>query len=205
MRNLKFSLVAVLIALSAIASQAQGFFDFYAGARVVVIGGPTVVNGSIKVTNNPVDIRPLTGVGLFAFFNQTNNTATTGTLTATLETSADTTNWTALANYAFTTNQTAVNYTNIYYGGTNLVATNTYLFPGVVTTPTASTAGFATQYLLPNQYTNSGALSLNMNQWAILGVKLDDLQRYVHVIWNPGATVTNQVGCFLIGKGNQIP
>ena len=107
----------------------------------------------------------------------------TNTVTVTPQTSQDTTNWTSLTNYAISTTNTLTYYTNTAYSGNvtgALLATNMDVYPFTTTTPTASTAGFATPYPLPQPFTNTGYFTPVLN--------------------GPGANVTN--GMTRIGIAN---
>lgn len=196
-------ILSSLLILAAMASgaYAQNGFDPYGGMRTVVLApSQNLLNSAAgATTNTAVDLRVFTGIAKIDFFAQTNSA---GTLTVTLQGSTDSTNWSTFANYALST-ATAVNWTNTYYaaGTNNLVFTNTFLLPGTITTPTASTAGFASSYLFQAPFTNSGAITLPGNTPVSIGVKIDDQLRYLRAIWTPGGTSTNvSVGAILTAK-----
>jgi hypothetical protein len=102
------------------------------------------------------------------------------TLTATLTASPDNTNWVAVS-YASAVS-TAIIYTNMFYGGTNLSVTDTFLLPGTVTTPTASSSGFATPYWAAITWTNTAAISV-IGGTVLVGINATDTPRYLRVIW----------------------
>lgn len=188
--------VAFALAVTSTA-HAQGYgADVFGSHRTVVMGTTGVRSGgtSGNITNNPVDIRGFEGVAKVDFIVTTNSGG--GTLTATIETSPDTTNWTAIANYALATSATQIS-TNTYYGS-SLFATNTLLLPGVTTTPTAATAGFATPYLAPAAFTNTGAVTVSAGGVFSIGFVIQDQPRYAHVVWTPGGTVTNYGGAAVL-------
>lgn len=206
MRNFLLTCLALGAATFGITSaQAQGGngFDFYGIPRTIILSGPQIISG-ISVTSAPVDLHHMTGIAKLTLVNQTNVSAPAGSMTATLQTSTDNTNWVNVANYALST-QTAINYTNNSYAGTNLYTTNNFILPGTLQTPTAATAGFATPYLLPAQFTNTTAITVTGNGFYEVGLNIDDLLRYARIYWTPGATTTNTVGAVLTLRSHQIP
>lgn len=191
-KNLILAAVAALC-LVAPRAHAQGFGnDVYGSYRTVVLANTGVESGAAVgiITNNPIDIRDFCGIGKIDVLVCTN--AGGGTLTVTFETSPDLTNWTAIANYALSTSTSQIS-TNTFYGS-SLKATNTVLIPGVVTTPTAATAGFATPYIVPAAFTNSGALTVSSAGAYSIGVNIADQPRYIHAVWTGTGTVTNYSG-----------
>ena len=183
--------VGVMLVQSA---RAQIGFDTYAATRTYVLAAPQNigVNGGVGlVTNGPVDHIKFTGTVKLDLLTVTNTGTTGGTLTATIYTSPDQTNLTALANYALTTSPTTDNITNYYYGGTNLVASNSVLMPNTPTTPTAWSAGYATPYPAPTLFTNTGAITLTGNKTVQVGIRILDQPRYLYVVYTAGGTVTN--------------
>ena len=174
-------------------ASAQIGFDTFSSTRTYVLAAPQniAVNAGVGlVTNGPVDKVRLIGTGKIDFLTATNTGATGGTLTATLYGSPDQTNLTAISNYALIT-PTTESITNATYGGTNLIASNSVLLPGTVTTPTAYSAGFATPYLAPALFTNTGAITLNGNKNVQVGLRMIDMPRYLYVVYTAGGTVTN--------------
>jgi hypothetical protein len=180
-----------LVAVAALSiSSALAQNDVFSTVRSLPVGSPTVLAiGGTPATNGPVDIVGFIGRGDLLITSFTNGTGG-GTLTATVESSPDNTNWTQVANFALIKSTTAVSYTNTYYGSyTNLVVTDNFLLPGTITTPTASSSGFATPYLSPVLFTNAaGAVSIAGNGNYVIGLNLTDSQRYLHVIWGGSAT-----------------
>jgi hypothetical protein len=167
----------------------------------MVLATPAVlpVNVAGLYTNNPVDIVGFCGVGTITLLSSTN---AGGTLTATIQTSPDTTNWTDLANFALVNSQTSFSITNGYYGGTNLYVTDAFLLPYTSTTPVAATAGFATPYSAYLPFTNSGAVTITTAGAYQIGVNLSDSPRYLHLKWTATAAATNGttvVGALLNG------
>ena len=195
--------ILVAIAALALTVPAFGQLDTFGPTRTIVLAPAQnlTVSATATVTNGPIDTHGFDGVATIDLLMLTN---TVGTLSATLEQSVDATNWTAFPNYALGV-ATSVNYTNSL-GGTNLVATDNYLLPGTLTTPTASTAGWATPYIVPALFTNTGAIStLSANGYVHVGYVIGDAQRYLHIIWTPkGTTTTNvEVGALLTGRKAQ--
>lgn len=185
-------LVAVGL-LSALTASAQ--FDQFAEPRVIVLTSPQQI--SATRTNDVIDIHGFEGKGIVLLTISTNSQNQPNTNQ--LVTSPDRTNWTALANFAIAV-PTAKVYTNLYYGGATPLATNTLLLPGTNTTPTANTAGFASGYLIPAPYTNSGTFV--MTNYAMIGFSVPDNARYLGINWIIG-NQTNSVGAIFIGRKQQ--
>ncbi|MDE2019834.1 MAG: hypothetical protein KGJ13_05830 [Patescibacteria group bacterium] len=188
-------ILAVLAGLAiANVSQAQ-VQDVFSATRTYVLAAPqnfTAASGI--VTNGPVDHVKLLGRVKVDFMTVTNTGTTGGTLTAQIYTSSDTTNLTALSNYALISSTTADSITNWWsYGGSNVVA-NAVLLPGTLTTPVAASGGFVTPYLAPLPFTNSGAITLNGNKTVEIGFNIIDQPRYIYVVYTTGGTVTNFTG-----------
>lgn len=184
--------MAVAAVLFAVPCFAQRTIDTFGAVRTVVLSpAQNLVVGVAAVTNGPIDMKLFEGVAKVDIFSMTNTGNTGGTLTCTLYTSPDQTNLTALSNFALISGTTAVNYTNLYYGGTSLWTTNNYLLPGTITTPTASSAGFATKYLASLPYTNSGAITVTSKGYVEVGYNVADANRYLYAVWTPGGTFTN--------------
>ena len=185
--KITLALGAILLAVSV---SAQNIDRFRAERSIVLAQPQFLVPGVATVTNGPIDISGYLGVGYVDIFSVTN---AGGALTATLEGSVDTTNWVALANFALIKGTTSFTYTNGYYGGTNLVATNPYLLPGTITKPTAWSSGFSTPYLnyatIP--YTNSGAITITATGVYRAGFNVQDQSRYLHIIWTPTGSSSN--------------
>lgn len=180
------------VTFGAVKIEAQGLgFDLFAPVRTVIVAPPVNITFAVGgVTNSPVDIRNFDGISTIDFLVETNTGATGGTLTATVYTSNDTTNWVALSNYALINTTTPLVYTNYFYPP-GLKATNTYLFPGTIVNPVAATAGWATSYIQPLPFTNSGAITISASGGYEIGFDVSDAQRYVAVAFNAGGTITN--------------
>lgn len=186
----KLILAVVAVGLLAVTASAQTY-DLFTGTRVIALGqAQNLVPGASLVTNGPVDHVRLTGRVLLAFCTTTNTGATGGTLTATVYGSPDQTNLTAVTSMAVVT-PTTLSYTNGLYGGTNLVANNSVLLPGTVTYPNVASGGWATPYLAPAAFTNTGAITLTANKTTLTSFNVDDQSRYLYVVYNTGGTVTN--------------
>jgi hypothetical protein len=196
----------ILLALTAVcavtftASAQRGFDEF--GVPVAdVLQAPALLT-AVNTTSAPVDVRVFDGLAAVYISSLTN---AGGAVTATIETSADTTNWTALANYAQITSTTSIIYTNS--ANTSIYATSVYLIPGTYTTPVAATSGLAAvKYLAPLPYTNSGALTITKSGVYEIGWSIGDSGRYAHIVWNdPGeATNSTAVSAIIVGD-HQFP
>lgn len=190
----KFLLTVVVAvgALVATTASAQIGFDTFSATRTYVLAVPQNIGAaSGLVTNAALDHIKFTGTVKIDFLTVTNTSTTGGTLTAQVYTSPDQTNLTALANYALISSPTSEIITNLYYGSTNLTATNSILLPATATSPTAWSAGYATPYPAPNPFTNTAAITLNGNKTVQIGVRILDQPRYIYVVFTPGGTVTN--------------
>jgi len=203
LKNL-FVLVATVFGL-AISANAQLGFDAFAGTRTLVVSAAPNLAAASFVTNTIDKVR-LGGTGALTFLTATNTGATGGTLTATLYGSTDKTNFVAISNYALLTAPSTETITNYFYGGTNLTTANSVFLGGTVVTPTAYTAGWATPYIAPAQFTNSGAITLNGSSASAVqvGLRLVDYPRYLHVVYNGGGTVTNFTVQAILTAGNSF-
>ena len=184
--------VAAMTALVGLNSFGQGRgVDTFGVTRSIVLAMPTNITSSIPLlTNGPIDTHGFYGVACVDFMTWTNGTGANA-LTAQLYTSPDGTNLTALANYALATSST-VTVTNLMYGNTNLIATNNMIAPGVYTTPAAASVGWATPYLAPAQFTNTGAVTVASKGYTRIGYNVADAARYLYVVWNDGGgAITN--------------
>jgi hypothetical protein len=179
--NIKLSRIvacAAFLVLCAMPASAQSF-DLYGSTRKLVMStvscGPAAT--VTAASNNCVDIHAFTGIITVDIFSSTNDNSSGNTFT--LETSSNTTNWTALANFAVG-NPTAALFTNLYVSTIPVWVTNNYNLPGTNTTPTASTAGFASPYLITSPFTNAGAISMNTGFYTV-AFRADDQPRYFHI------------------------
>jgi hypothetical protein len=193
--------ILALIATFGLAATAFGqgtSFDYFGGPRALVVQTPTNI---LATYTNPVsvDISRFTGIARLDIFSNTNGPGSTPSATVTIETSPDQVTWTALQNYALAV-QSSIKITNTYYG-TNLVSTNNFNLPGTVTTPTSSTAGWATEYLVPSAFTNTGAVTVTAQNIYSLGFVPDDQSRYMRTRWTLAAGTTNlAIGVLLTGR-----
>ena len=206
MKNLKqtFALAITMIALTITA----GAQDFFNTPKEAVLAAPATLStiGSVTTTNTAIDIRRFTGrvrVELMVITNAGN-----AAVTATLQTCNDPTNglaWSAIPNYAIAI-PTSLSYTN-YAWGSNVV-TQTMQVPGTITTPTATSAGWTTPYVVPALFTNTGAITPYYNNYTVVSFLADDAKNYLHVVWTQsgGVGATNvTVGAILIGNGIITP
>ena len=189
--------LAMLIAL-ALPAVAQRSWDTFAAPASVVLAPPAQQAGATSVTNLPTDIKMFDGTSAIYILSVTNGG---GTFTATVEQNSTTNiaGWSALT-YALATPTTII-YTNTYNGNaTNQVGTNYYLLPGVFTTPTAATSGWASTYLLPAQFTNTSAITLPAGGATMIGFNAGDSKRYIHIVFtSTGAGTTNFCGAIMTG------
>lgn len=212
---MKFTkLVAVGVAalgmfLGELPASAQVAIDTFSQPRTIVPTGlPRILDASAAVfTNGPIDIGGFLGTASIDVFSCTN---AGGALTLSIYTSQDQTNLTALANYALISSATAYTYTNLYYGSTNLYATNRWLLPGTLTAATPSTAGFAGFYLDQTTvpFTNSGAITITAKGYYKVGFRAQDAKRYMYFVWTPTGSSSNDiVGLTLTGSryGEVLP
>jgi hypothetical protein len=180
--------------------------DVFSTVRSLPIGTAGMLTQNLPLTTNgPVDLLGYTGRGQILLTTGTNG-AGAATITATIQTSPDTNTWTGLGNFALISSTTAINYTNLFFN-TNTVVTDNYLLPFTATTPTASTAGWATPYPAPLLFTNAaGAITVTAKGTYVVGINLTDAPRYLQVVWTvTGVTGTNGntfVGATL--QGNRI-
>lgn len=208
MKFIKNTLLGLAVVILALAMPAAAAIDddVFTTTRTVLIGTPgQLVHNILLTTNGPVDLLGYTGRGQI-ILNVATNMTVLGTVTATIETSPDSTNWTGLGNFALINSATSVSYTNLYYGGTNLIVTDSFLLPYTATLPSAASAGFSTPYPANSiPFTNAaGAITVSsMATPFIVGLNLTDNPRYIHVIWTAGGGATNgntYVSSLLQGK-----
>ena len=197
----KIAIVALAVASLSLTAFAQRGLDTFSIPRTLSLGVANIGPLSGLTTNGPYDIKSFDGVAKVDIFCYTNSGTTGGTITAQLWGSTDQTNFVALANYALVTGTTTITYTNYFYGGTNLIASNKYLLPGTVITPNAAVSGWATVYLNPLSFTNSGAITPTAGGLTEVGFNAGDALRYLYLVWTPGGTVTNfTTGAILTGN-----
>lgn len=200
----KFLVALVAVCGVTFSACAQRGFDEFGVPVATVLQAPTLLAvNALTTTSAPVDVRIYDGLAAVFIGSLTN---AGGTLTATIETSADTTNWTGLANYAQITSTTSIIYTNS--ANTNIYATSLFLVPGTYTTPVAATSGLAAvPYLAPLPYTNSGALTITKSGMYEIGWSIGDSGRYAHIVWTGTGSATNGntvVSAIIVGN-HQFP
>jgi hypothetical protein len=180
---------------------AQNGFDMFGIPRAVVLSGGTALDGAVTVSNNPVDIRVFNGIASIIAVSATNGASgVVGATTLKITTGSDLTNWTAITNLAITT-ASSLTATNGMYGNTNLIATNSWLLPGVITYPTAYSAGFSTPYMAPAQFTNT-TVTLADNSPVAIGFPIENAGRYIRAQWTTTGTTTNTGTAILLGRAN---
>lgn len=198
MKKNKFFILLISLFAFALSAQAQLAYDIFGSSRVANVTPIQNLSVGTALATNTIDIGILEGKASLLIYATTNTGTTGGTLTATLYSSFDRTNFTAVSTYALATAST-ITTTNRYYGGTNLTSSTSYLQPGVWTTPTASAAGWATPYLNPAMFTNSAAITLSPTTTANIGISVADLGRYLHIVYATGGSVTNfTVGAVIV-------
>jgi hypothetical protein len=203
MKFTKIVTVILAVASLSLSAFAQRGFDTYAIPRTLIVAAPALYSGGAAgpATNSWVDVRVFDGTAKLDIFCVTN--VANSAFTISLQGSMDQTNLTAIGNCSVASS-TSIIYTNTSYGSNNLTATDVFNLPGVVTTPTASTAGWATSYLLPNPFTNTiTAYSPAQGGVTTIGFNVGDSPRYLRMIVLPSGAATNGVvGAVLTGHVN---
>jgi hypothetical protein len=205
MKNfLKISVLTMVTAVCAVLpSKAQLGVGMFDETRAVSVYGPSMFanptpSASILVTNRPVDLSQYNGRGEF-IINESTNGQVAGTSQYYLYSSPDTTNWSAVTNYAVISGTTSVISTNLYYGfGTNgsggCLATNFMFMPYSFLTPTPWISFWATPYQSFNLFNNSGPVSLAPQGTTIIGYNVTDNGRYFEgVVSNTAGATSNCV------------
>jgi hypothetical protein len=174
-KNMKFISKILTVGLLAVCTSAFAQLNLFQEPRTIALVYPQVVS-TATFSNTVTDIHGYEGVAKVDICTVTNAGCSASGLT--IYTSPDQTNWTALANFAKAVSNSVI-YTNVYYsGGTSAItATNVIMYPGTITTPTASSAGWATKYLLPAPFTNT-SLTLPSGLQTI-GFVIPDQARYI--------------------------
>ena len=196
----KLLLTAAVIGagLASVPVRAQNL-DTFAQPRSIVLTPPALLGPSVAtVTNGPIDVRGFLGTVVVDVNSLTN---AGGALTVQLFTSNDQTNQVAVSNYAAITASTSYLYTN-RYNGFALFATNQWLIPGTITSPTAATSSFVGPYLDPTTvpFTNSGALTISARGVYRIGLRAQDLRSYLYAVYVPtGANTNDFVSAVLTG------
>ena len=191
-----FLKLTALLGLVAISQSAMAQFDYFGQSRSLVVAAPTSLGAtSTLVTNSPVNVKEFDGVARIDFSLYTNAACV---VTAQIYTSPNGTNsWSALTNYALATAST-LTITNVValasgYTNGSALCTNNYLIPGVITTPTAATAGWAAPYVAPAQFTNQAAVTLNGQTITSIGFNISDCAAYLEIVWGTSGTATNAI------------
>lgn len=179
----------ILAVASFCITQAQAQVDLFGASRTIVLTAPQTFTPGTSFYTNTIDIHGSDGIGAIDISSFTN---AAGALTATLYGSDDNTNYVAFPGFAIATS-TAIAYTNTMYGSTNLAVTDTFLLPGVLTVPTASSAGWATPYIVPAQFTNTGAITITAKGIYHIGFIAQDAKRYLHIVYAPTGASSNDV------------
>jgi len=190
MKNLKTLLmVAAIAGLVTAQALAQRGEDLFGPVRTIVLSGPTIIAASATPmqTNGPIDTHGFVGVATLDIATCTN---AGGAMTLQFYTSPDQTNMTTLANYALGVSS-SLSYTNLMYGSNTLIATQTTIAPGTITTPTSATAGWATTYIVPALFTNTGAITVTAKADYQVAYNVADAARYLYAVWTPTGSLTN--------------
>ena len=165
-----------------------------------------IFGGAQSVTNYVSDQTGWFGRGFILVNVNTNIAGGGGATTFSVQVSYDQTNWVNLNNYALITAPTAISYTNTYFGGTNLTATDNFLLPFTITTPTASIFGSQAPYPAPVLFTNTAAtVAIPTSGNYIIGFSLRDNPRYLQTIVTTVSSKTNVVTATLLGFRNSTP
>jgi len=194
----KILATVALVTLTVSAFAANGF-DLFGIPRVVQITAPTAMT-SATLSNtaagcSAVNVQTYSGDGVVIITAATGPAS--GAVTFTLVTSPDCTNWVPCT-YALATSTVISNKCTAYGGAIN--TTNTYFLPGTLTTPSAYASGWATPYIVAAQFTNTAALTVTTAGTYVIGLNMDDQQRYIAAQWAGPANVTNTVSAVLIGR-----
>ena len=198
-KTLKIGILILAVAgLFAIESKAQRATDLYGAPWALSLGQCGLKAGTTSVTNGPYDIRIFDGIGTIFITVSTNGTPTQGptAVTGQLYGSVDQTNYTVVP-YALSS-QTTINYTNNWYGTNGLTAANVFLSHGAITFPTASSAGWATPYVIPYLYTNTAAIPLT-NLVTQIGFNIADAPRYLYWVSGSGASTNYMTTQVMLG------
>ena len=182
MKTLKNLTIAAVFGLFAVTAQAQ--LDTFGGARTILALPPQVITA---VVSNVVDVHSYDGVAKIDLISATRDAANVTTFT--LAGSATRTgSYTTIATFALGVPNT-LTLTNTAAGG----ATNYLYLAGTLTTPTAATAGWASQYLVPSAFTTSGSIALTGCTNGVLGFNIADVPRYLSITATPTMSTSNTV------------
>jgi hypothetical protein len=210
MKFLKNICLAALLGVAAVVStlpaMAQNGLDYFYTPRTVFLIYPT--NLTTSGSNFVIDTSGYIGTAKIDFIGIVPPNGSTNVMSVTLASSPDWTNWTSVSNYALAVSNNII-YTNTVYAA-NLFATNFINLPGTITTPTASSAGFATAYLNPALETNAaGPITItptaaNAGAAVTIGVDMGSLSgRYLRAAVTVGGTTTNGISATFTCRKNQ--
>ena len=205
---MKFNKWILGLAAVGLAYTASAQVDAFNIVRVENLINPAsaIFGGANSVTNYSSDQTGYYGRGIILVNVNTNISGGGGASTIAVQVSNDQTNWVNLNNYALITAPTAITCTNTYFGGTNLIATNNFLLPFTITTPTAYSFGSQTPWPAPNTFTNTAStVAIPVSGNYVIGINLTDNPRYLQTIVTTASTKTNVVTATLLGFRNTTP
>ena len=197
---LALATIATLVAMPAMAQ-----LDFYAEPRTVqIIPTASMVFTNLGATTqtywtNWIDAHNYAGIAKIDFSCTSNSVLGGGAVgfTNAVYSSPDKTNLTLISTASLATS-TSVVYTNLMYGGTNLLATNIFLLPGTSSTVVPATAGYAPPnsllaLLTQNPFTNNATINCTAGGVFEIGFNVQDTARYIAVVTSEGGAGTNSV------------
>lgn len=191
---MKFSkLILAAVAALTLVQTVHAQFNLFGEPRKVIVLQPKAISASYTGTTN--DLRQFDGTATLDIVVVTN--AGDAAIVVDCQGSATgTSGWASLANVAVATQATIITTNAAGFNSTNI-----YNLPGTIVTPTASTAGFATPYLLSAPYTGTGLVT-GSTAVTTLGFNISDAPRYLRCVAT-GATNGSLVSVILTGrKGN---
>ncbi len=171
-------------------AQGRGF-DLFGAPRSIVLQSPLQTAVGTLNYSNAIDIHGFDGIAVVDIMSLTNGTIGTG-MTVGFNVSNDNTNWTALQNYAAGVS-ISQSITNNMFGSSTPVITQTAMFPGAITTPTASSAGWATPNIVPSPFTNTGTQTITGKGFYEIAFNANDAGRYLQVTWTGTNAVVSAV------------
>lgn len=187
MKFLKQILIGAVIALGLVAPVKADVFDLYGGTDTRVVAALHVnAQGSNNTVTTPMI--GLTGIASLQIWFGPDNTAGVGNFT--VQTSPDNTNWSTMTSCCISTVFTNT-YTNSYYPALITTPITNLLHGSTVTVPVATTAGFATSYIVPLPLTNTGVFQLTNAANAEVAFDAADQPRYVRLAVTTAGTGTN--------------
>lgn len=221
---MKFGKIVTAVGLASLMAvlnvSAQLGFDVFKGTRTLLLTqSQSFVAGNALITNGPIDLIGLVGMGKVDFALYTNSAATA--ITATLYTSTNTSgaNLVQCSNLIYISGPTTITTSNYFYAyavSTNgtlpattisyltnvLTASNPAMLPFTVTTPTAAAAGYATPYPLSLAATNTGPDALLGNSDTQIGFNVRDYNRYMFVVYAATGAATNATVAAIVTAPN---